>query len=353
MSAAPSTTFAPLLWQNVNLDDPRQIREFMRQLIPYLAWLQKTLVTLLNAPPSSGGGGGTGDMTKAIYDVDNNGRVDSCDSLPWGRLTGVPATFAPSAHAPTHNLGGSDPVSPDWTQVQNKPASFTPAAHASTHLDNGTDPIPVATALRTGSAPKLSGTATTFLNGTGAYSTPTGVTPAAHASTHLSAGSDPIALATSVLAGLCPAVDNTTIQVVASKLSCVALAYSNLTGVPSSFTPSAHKTTHQSGGSDSIPLDTLATPTDVTTLNASTSAHGLLRKLNGSAASYMDGTGNWSAPPGGGITDAPSDGNAYVRKNGAWSATEITTLQSNVSTLQSQVATLQGYYEWTYPGGSP
>lgn len=41
----PATTqFNPLLWQNANLDDPSQIREFMRQLIPYLGFVQKTLV---------------------------------------------------------------------------------------------------------------------------------------------------------------------------------------------------------------------------------------------------------------------------------------------------------------------
>lgn len=51
-----SSQFNPLLWQNVNLDDPRQIREFMRQLVPYLAWLQQRLIVLLNAPPPTGGG---------------------------------------------------------------------------------------------------------------------------------------------------------------------------------------------------------------------------------------------------------------------------------------------------------
>lgn len=39
---------------------------------------------------------------------------------------------------------------------------------------------------------------------------------------------------------------------------------------------------------------------DVTTLNATTSAHGLLKKLDNNAAHYMDGTGGWSTPSGGG-----------------------------------------------------
>jgi hypothetical protein len=39
---------------------------------------------------------------------------------------------------------------------------------------------------------------------------------------------------------------------------------------------------------------------DVTTGNASTGAHGYLKKLNNDATYYMDGTGNWSQPAGGG-----------------------------------------------------
>src|SRR5262245_11279902 len=66
--------------------------------------------------------------------------------------------------------------------------------------------------------------------------------------------------------------------------------------------PTAHAPTHHSGGSDPIALDTLAAPTDVTTLNASASAHGLLRKLSGTATQYLDGSGAWSTPAGSGGT---------------------------------------------------
>lgn len=38
--------------------------------------------------------------------------------------------------------------------------------------------------------------------------------------------------------------------------------------------------------------------TDVTTNNASTSKHGFLKKLDNNAAHFMDGTGNWTTPPG-------------------------------------------------------
>lgn len=62
-----------------------------------------------------------------------------------------------------------------------------------------------------------------------------------------------------------------------------------------------HATQHKSGGSDTIKLDELAAPTDVTTLNASTSAHGLLPKLDNTATHYLDGTGAWSTPAAGSV----------------------------------------------------
>lgn len=46
-------------------------------------------------------GGGSGDMTKAVYDTNDDGKVDSADAAdaaPWSGLTGVPSTFPPSAH---------------------------------------------------------------------------------------------------------------------------------------------------------------------------------------------------------------------------------------------------------------
>jgi hypothetical protein len=42
-----------------------------------------------------------------------------------------------------------------------------------------------------------------------------------------------------------------------------------------------------------IKLDDLATPEDNTDLNATTSAHGLLKKLSNTATEFMDGTGAW------------------------------------------------------------
>ncbi len=60
-------------------------------------------------------------------------------------------------------------------------------------------------------------------------------------------------------------------------------------------TPSSLTGTNITG----IPEGGLST-TDVTTNNATTAKHGFLKKLSNSATEYMDGTGNWSTPAGGG-----------------------------------------------------
>jgi hypothetical protein len=59
-----------------------------------------------------------------------------------------------------------------------------------------------------------------------------------------------------------------------------------------------HAAEHKSGGGDAIKLDELAAPTDVTTLNSSASAHGLLPKLNDNGSYFLNGVGQWALPPG-------------------------------------------------------
>lgn len=60
--------------------------------------------------------------------------------------------------------------------------------------------------------------------------------------------------------------------------------------------PGIHATQHESGGSDSLQLDNLAAPNDNTDLNASTSAHGLLPKLDNNSAHFLNGQGGWTTP---------------------------------------------------------
>lgn len=80
-------------------------------------------------------------------------------------------------------------------------------------------------------------------------------------------------------------------------------------------TPQTHEASHKSSGSDEILIDELGTPTDVTTLNSSITAHGLLKKLDNSATNFMNGQGNWVEPVGGAvITSGNYTGNNTVNR---------------------------------------
>jgi hypothetical protein len=117
-------------------------------------------------------------MTKAAYDTNNDGIVDhaaladtatTANAAPWTGITSKPATFAPSSHAPSHNLGGGDAISPDWTQVQNKPGQFSPSPHHASHVTGGSDIIAPASVSAVGLLNQLSGNTTDFLDGTNSF----------------------------------------------------------------------------------------------------------------------------------------------------------------------------------------
>lgn len=133
-------------------------------------------------------------------------------------------------------------------------------------------------------------------------------TPTAHASTHVTGGNDiiPNAIAGGN-AGLFSGTDKSKLDGIASGAEVnVNADWNSVSGdsqilnKPTSFTPSAHASTHISGGSDSIKLDDLAVPDDNTDLNASTLRHGLLQKLPGGTTTFLRADGTFAAPPGGG-----------------------------------------------------
>lgn len=93
-------------------------------------------------------------------------------------------------------------------------------------------------------------------------------------------------------------------------------------------TPTAHATSHQSGGSDAVKLDDLAAPDDNTDLNASASAHGLLRKLSNVSTEFLNGQGNWATPAGG----SPVFGSApQLEVSEGTSTTTSSTMQDKVT----------------------
>jgi len=84
------------------------------------------LVDLFQSLSSSGG-----DMTKAVYDTNNNNVVDSAESAPWAGITDKPTTFPPSAH--THAIA-------DVTNLQTTLNSKLTATQAAAQADSdGTD----------------------------------------------------------------------------------------------------------------------------------------------------------------------------------------------------------------------
>jgi len=98
----------------------------------------------------------------------------------------------------------------------------------------------------------------------------------------------------------------------------------------------AHATSHKSGGADSIKLDELASPTDNTNLNVSTSAHGLAPKAPNDTAKFLRGDGTWAVPTGGGDMSKSvydTDNDSIVDK-----AEALNDGTNNVTTAQAKEA---------------
>jgi hypothetical protein len=77
------------------------------------------------------------------------------------------------------------------------------------------------------------------------------------------------------------------------------LASPTLTGTPAAPTPAVGTNTTQIATTAYVraaPIDTLGAPTDVTTLDASTSAHGLMKKYPGGTTTFLRADGSFAAP---------------------------------------------------------
>ena len=138
-------------------------------------------------------------------------------------------------------------------------------------------------------------------------------TPTAHAASHKNGGSDEIATATAAANAIPKAGAGGTLDIgwVPTGTSSTTVCVGNDSRLSDARTPTTHATSHKSGGSDPIKLDELAAPTDITTLNASTSAHGLLPKLDNNSSHFLNGQGAWATPSGG----AESNATIAVRSN--------------------------------------
>jgi hypothetical protein len=280
-----------------------------------------------------GGGGGSGDMLKSTYDVNNDGIVDHAalaDAVPYSGITGKPTlgTSSPLDVASSGDASSDQVVKGNDSRLTN---ARTPTGHASSHGSAGSDPVTVVrsqisdlsslsiTKSQVSDFPTLGTSSSHDVAPSGNASSSQVVlgndarlsdsrTPATHASSHASGGSDAVSILKAQVTDLGTIGTAAALNVPSSgNAASGEVVKGSDARLSDSRTPTAHAASHKSGGSDAIKIDELAAGTDVTTLNASTSAHGLLLKLSGTSTQFLNGSGVWSTPAGtGGAGDMSS-----------------------------------------------
>jgi hypothetical protein len=115
---------------------------------------------------TTGAGPGGGDMLSSVYATNGQpGVVDKALSL-----VGTVAHATLADQVPWTGITGAPTLFPtDWGSVQNKPSSFVPIAHASTHITGGSDVIALATTTAAGLTGALSGKVTDYKAGDGTW----------------------------------------------------------------------------------------------------------------------------------------------------------------------------------------
>lgn len=181
-----------------------------------------------------------------------------------------------------------------------------------------------------GFVPKYPNDATKFLNGVGAYATPAG-------------GGD--ALTTNPLSQFAATTSAQFAGVISdesgSGLVILQTSPTIITPTIASFANANHN--HQNSAGGGTLAEAALALTDITTANASTSAHGFVKKLPNDATLYYDGTGNYSLPAGGGgsgtvgtmiNTTTPVLYDLYRAKDTTTTNAEPSTIVANGSSLK-------------------
>src|SRR4029077_15770534 len=107
----------------------------------------------------------------AVYDTNNNGKVDTCDSVPWTSVSGKPSTFPPDNTVMLKSVYDTDnnnivdhaalADAVPWTGISGRPSTFPPDPHQASHV-SGTDQIPSASTSVRGLMPQASGNPNAF-----------------------------------------------------------------------------------------------------------------------------------------------------------------------------------------------
>lgn len=119
-------------------------------------------------------------------------------------------------------------------------------------------------------------------------------------------------------------------------------------------------------GSTGLKLDDLAAPDDNTDLDASTSVHGLLRKLSNDPSQYLDGQGGWSTPAGTGsspdqivLTDAygslpaaADEGRLFLPNDGFYIERDTGAAWEPWGPIFPMVEPVSGDYAWINQGSA-
>lgn len=297
--------------------------------------------------------GSYGAATKTLTaTVDTKGRLTALAETNITNITGNAATVTTNANltGPITSVGNATSVA---AQTGTGSTFVMQASPVLTTPNIGTPSAGVLTNCSGTAASLTAGTVTTNANLTGpitsvgnatsiASQTGTGTKFVVDTSPTLVTPVLGVATATSINSTTIPS--SKTLVVTTDKLSTLsATSSSELAGVISDetgsgllvFATSPTLTTPLLGTPTSGTLtnctgytDANLSTSDVTTNNASTSKHGFLLKLNNNAATWMDGTGAWSAPSGSGTVNSGTAGQlAYY----ATSTNAVSTLTSPVT----------------------
>jgi hypothetical protein len=269
------------------------------------------------------------DNVSGIANITLTGTVDGRDIATDGtKLDGiaegadVTADNAPQAHAASHASGSTDPLKLDDLALPDDNTDLN--ASASAH----------------GLLLKLENTGLKYLRDDGTW-------------TLLSGGGDMLRSVydpTDILASAFDTdnhVSGTTNKVYTATEQTKLSGIDTGADVTADNAPKAHAASHKSGGSDAIKLDELAAPTDVTTLDVSTSAHGLAPKLSNTVTEFLNGQGGWTTPDTGpstfvALTDTPANftaaGGYFVKVNATPDALEFVSPANTLASLSGEAA---------------
>jgi hypothetical protein len=179
----------------------------------------------------------------------------------YSSLTGTPSTFAPSAHATSHQPGGSDAMAVDAVAAT---GSLRTIGTGATQACGGTDSrlSDARTPLsHTHTLSQITDAGTAASQATNAFDAAGAASAAQAASQPLDADLTAIAALTTTGFGrgsLEVANQAAFRTYIGAGTSSFDGAYSSLSGTPSTFAPSAHVSNHQNGGSDEVATATAA-----------------------------------------------------------------------------------------------